>query len=70
MTTTINTGFDKLYKVVNDKIDMLPSDSNSSVICDIDEKFDEFGVYQLTIERTTCTLEILKEPVNIYLRKY
>lgn len=48
---------------------MLPSNSNDNVICNLETKFKQFGVYHLTIEDNKCTLETLKDPVNIYFRK-
>lgn len=50
-------------------MDILPSNSSDNTFCDLDTKFGEFGVYQLTINDNDCTVKVLKQPVNIYMRK-
>ncbi|KAI4470588.1 hypothetical protein MML48_1g14109 [Holotrichia oblita] len=66
-TDIITTGQEKLYKVTTEQIDVLPSNPSDDTFCDLDTNFEEFGVYQLTINDSNCTVKILKEPVNIYM---
>lgn len=49
---------------------MSPVDSNQNVLCNINQELGEFGVYNLRVSNTSCQLDVLKEPVNIYFRKY
>ncbi|XP_077293815.1 heparan-alpha-glucosaminide N-acetyltransferase [Arctopsyche grandis] len=61
----------------NAKYRVYPSDTNLTVLenetknqlCDINHSMvmDEFGVYNLTLEKGQCNFNTLKEPVNIYL---
>ncbi|KRT86310.1 hypothetical protein AMK59_1959, partial [Oryctes borbonicus] len=66
-TVKISTGYEKFYKVTTEMMDMLPWNSSEGVFCEVDRKFGEFGVYKLAITDKDCSVEVLKEPVNIYL---
>lgn len=47
----------------------LPQDETGTVICDINQNFGQFGVYNVDINEAGCSINTLKEPVNIYTRK-
>ncbi|GJQ67696.1 hypothetical protein Trydic_g16520, partial [Trypoxylus dichotomus] len=66
-TLKISTGYEKLYKITTEMKDALPWNTSESVFCDVHTKFGEFGVYELAVTDKNCTVEVLKEPVNIYL---
>ncbi|KAF5282860.1 hypothetical protein FQR65_LT14198 [Abscondita terminalis] len=40
--------------------------SHSDVICEFNSSFEEFGVYNFNVTDHGCSIETLKEPVNIY----
>ncbi|KAF5282861.1 hypothetical protein FQR65_LT14199 [Abscondita terminalis] len=63
-TLTINTHHPKSYRVSPQELSIL--EPNSDVICDVQTSFGEFGVYNLNITDHNCSVETLKEPVNIY----
>lgn len=39
------------------------------LVCQMRPDVGEFGVYRLNVNSTTCNLDTLKDPVDIYLRK-
>lgn len=47
----------------------LPQDETETLVCNIDNNFGQFGVYNVDINETGCYVNTVKEPVNIYTRK-
>ncbi len=41
-----------------------------SLICEINENFGEFGIYDIIIDESKCQTIVRKEAVNIYFREY
>lgn len=60
----------KLFKVALNDSSLLLSSKANEVICDINEDFGEFGIYEIYINDDNCSVKTIKEPVNIYIRKY
>lgn len=60
----------KLFRIAVNESDLLLRNEVNGVICDINEKFGEFGIYRVYVGDNTCSTVIVKEPVNIYVRKY
>ncbi|GJQ67697.1 hypothetical protein Trydic_g16521 [Trypoxylus dichotomus] len=59
---------DKQYRIASKNFALLGVESTENVVCDINDTFGEFGIYKLILDHNkTCTLEVLREPVNIYL---
>lgn len=55
------------WRLATDYKEYYPEDQTGSVICDLDPDFGQFGIYNIKVEnRTSCSIEVLKEPVNIY----
>ncbi|CAH1111672.1 unnamed protein product [Psylliodes chrysocephalus] len=43
-----------------------PADQKNNVICDINEPFGQFGIYNVNVNRSGCFVQTIKESVNIY----
>lgn len=44
--------------------------NSTSVLCNINGDFGEFGVYSIHVNDDSCRTETLKDAVNIYIREY
>lgn len=60
----------KLFRVALNESSLLSRSKINTVICDITEDFGEFGIYEVYINDENCGINTIKEPVNIYVRKY
>ncbi|KAK9693643.1 protein of unknown function (DUF5009) [Popillia japonica] len=71
-TDIISTGQEKLYKVITEQMDILPSNSSDNTFCDLDTKFGEFGVEQMDIlpsnssDNTFCDLDTKFGEFGVY----
>lgn len=68
MTNTTKTN--QLLRLATDFRDYYPQNLQDQVICDLDDEFGQFGVYNIKVSNlTTCHVDVVKEPVNAYSRK-
>lgn len=61
---------DLKFRIASDSLEYSSQNRDVNVICDIDENFGQYGVYSIHVDSNSCQVETLKEPKNIYLRKY
>lgn len=68
MTNTTKTN--QILRLASDYRDYYPQNFQDNVICDLEDEFGQFGVYNIKVDNlTTCHVDIVKEPVNAYMRK-
>lgn len=58
------------FRIGTNYMEYDPQHNEDNVICNIDEQFGQFGVYNATVETNVCKIVTLKEPKNIYFRKF
>ncbi|CAH1170184.1 unnamed protein product [Phaedon cochleariae] len=63
-----NTVFstDLKFRIATEHKEYFPQDQSSNVICDLDQSFGQFGIYNVNINESGCYVDVLVEPVNIY----
>ncbi|XP_076271924.1 heparan-alpha-glucosaminide N-acetyltransferase-like [Rhynchophorus ferrugineus] len=55
------------YRLATRHMEYFPADQKDGVICDLDPHFGQFGVYNIKVNNaSSCSVETIKEPVNIY----
>lgn len=58
------------FRIATTSREYYAQDAKENVTCNIDEQFGQFGVYDVNVVGNDCEVVTLKEPKNIYLRKY
>lgn len=64
-----NSQYLKLFKIATNNSNFLSESEVKGVICEINTNFGEFGIYDVYVNEKDCNVQIVKQPVNIYIRK-
>ncbi|XP_057660056.1 heparan-alpha-glucosaminide N-acetyltransferase [Diorhabda carinulata] len=54
------------FRLATERKEYFPQDQTENVICDINNEFGQFGVYNVEVNESGCFVDVLKQPVNIY----
>lgn len=67
-SVTNTTKTNQILRLASDYRNYYPQNFQDNVICDLEDEFGQFGVYNIKVDNlTTCHVDVVKEPVNAYL---